>query len=333
MLSDRRQKVLQALIEEYIEYAQPVGSGTLVDRYSLGVSSATVRNELSILEDQGYLVSPHTSAGRVPTDTGYRAFVDNLIDNEFEDDIDDAMFDELRNAAMRADSLIEETSAALARFTDCLSVVLTPSLLHMEVKQLSLISLTPHRVLIVVVTEEGQVCNRTIELTDQVTTDELAEVQNALNEVFAGCSCTQIRSMALDVTISVLVTPLARIIIDETLICLNEANSSRAHRLGLSSLLQKPEFSHSRAALPILHILEDDTVLVHMFDDIPSGDMLEVRIGSENKSEDLSGISVVASQYGPTDNQGVVAVIGPTRMDYSTVIKAVRAAKSMLQDM
>ena len=118
LLSDRRQKVLQALIEEYIANAQPVGSRTLVDRYRLGVSSATVRNELSVLEDEGYLTSPHTSAGRVPTDAGYRAFVDDLLSREYGEDATGGMFDNVRDAATKMDDLMEQTSAALSRLTD-----------------------------------------------------------------------------------------------------------------------------------------------------------------------------------------------------------------------
>lgn len=332
MLSDRRQKVLKALIEEYIAYAQPVGSRTLVDRYGLGVSSATVRNELSVLEEEGYLASPHTSAGRIPTDAGYRAFVDDLLAREQWDCADDAVYAQLREAASRVDDCMEQTSVALARLTDCLSVVLAPPLLNMAVKQVSLISLTPHRVLIVIVTQEGQVFNRSVEFYDEVGSDDLAAIQNTMNAMFAGRSVSDIRVSAERSAADVLSSSLARAIIDEMLICLNEAGTAKAHRLGLSSLLKKPEFSDSRAALPVLQVLEDDTVLMRLFDDVDrQGDGLAVRIGSENRSEDLSGVSVVAAQYGPTGGEGIVAVIGPTRMDYSRVIRAVRAAKDALR--
>ena len=335
MLSDRRQKVLKALIEEYIAYAHPVGSRTLVDRYGLGVSSATVRNELSVLEDEGYLVSPHTSAGRIPTDAGYRAFVDDLLKREQrDDDRDNAAFRQLRDAASQVDDCIERTSSALARLTDCLSVVLAPSLLNLRLKQVSLISITPHRVLTVIVTEDGQVFNRSIEFADEVSADDLAPIQNALNAMIAGRPVADIGPNPSDFDGSdALSSPLARIIIDEMLVCLNEANNGKAHRLGLSSLLKKPEFSNARDALPVLKVLEDDTVLMHMFDDVGQGDEPSVRIGRENGTEGLSGVSVVAAQYGPEGGEGVVAVIGPTRMDYSRVIRAVRAAKDTLQDM
>ena len=336
LLSDRRQKVLQALIEEYIANAQPVGSRTLVDRYRLGVSSATVRNELSVLEDEGYLTSPHTSAGRVPTDAGYRAFVDDLLSREYGEDATGGMFDDVRDAAKKMDDLMEQTSAALSRLTDCLSVVVAPSLLASSVKQISLVSMSSRRMLMVVVTDDGQVFNRSVEFAEDVSADELADVQNALNAALSGRSISEVRK-AKGVRIEALSSPLARIVIDELVVCMAKADEGRAHSLGMSALLSKPEFSNSSAALPVLQVLEDDTVLMHLFDDVGSAgnapDSLEVRIGKENSASELSGVSVVAAQYGSGEAQGVVAVIGPTRMDYSKVISVVRSAKSALKDL
>ena len=335
LLSDRRQKVLQALIEEYIANAQPVGSRTLVDRYRLGVSSATVRNELSVLEDEGYLTSPHTSAGRVPTDAGYRAFVDDLLSHEYGEDASGGAFDELREAATKMDDLMEQTSKALSKLTDCLSVVVAPSLLSASVKQISLVSMSSRRMLMVVVTDDGQVFNRSVDFAEDVSADELAEVQNALNAALSGRSISEVRK-AKGVRIEALSSPLARIVIDELVACMAKADEGRAHSLGMSALLSKPEFRNMSAALPVLQVLEDDTVLMHLFDDVgsqPDSDSLEVRIGKENAASELSGVSVVAAQYGPADAQGVVAVIGPTRMDYSKVISVVRSAKSALKDL
>lgn len=336
MLSDRRQKVLQALIEEYVANAQPVGSRTLVDRYRLGVSAATVRNELSVLEDEGYLTSPHTSAGRIPTDAGYRAFVDEILDRELAEEPKEGMFDELREAAVQVDDLVSQTSAALSRLTDCLSVVMAPSLLGAAVKQISLVSFTPYRMLMVVVTDDGQVLNHNVDFREEVSAEELAHLQNVLNNVLSGHSFSEIRGEEARRMTEALSSPLARLVVDELLMCLSKADEGRARKLGLSALLSKPEFRHTEAALPILRALEDDTVLMHLFDDVAvDGKPLEVRIGSENTASQLSGVSVVAAQYGSGmgDGHGVVAVIGPTRMDYSRVINAVRAAKSALRDL
>lgn len=236
MLSDRRQRVLAALIEEYVARALPVGSRTLTERYELGVSPATVRNELSALEYEGYLSQPHTSAGRIPTDIGYRAFVDDLIASGaiHDDEQSREAVNRLRNSARELDDLLLQTSSALARLTDCLSIVMPPDV-------------------------------------------------------------------------------------------------SRSRRLGMSSLMRKPEFATSSALLPIMQVLEDDTVLLHILDaSAPIDDTPAVRIGSENEAEQLSGVSVVASRYGTGESAGIVAVIGPTRMDYSKVLQAVRIASQAL---
>jgi len=235
MLSDRRQRVLAALIEEYVARALPVGSRTIAENYDLGVSPATVRNDLSALEDEGYISQPHTSAGRVPTDHGYRAFVDELVESGALGDDEDAAdkLDRLRQSATELDDLLEKTSKALSQFTDCLSVVTPPDFTH-------------------------------------------------------------------------------------------------PRRLGIMSLMRQPEFAYTEALLPIMQVLEDDTVLLHVLDATAPDDEPRVRIGKENEAEQLSGVSVVACRYGIGADGGIVAVIGPTRMNYTKALTAVRIASRAL---
>lgn len=346
MLSDRRQRVLSALIEEYVARAMPVGSRTLTERYRLGVSSATVRNDLSALEDAGYITQPHTSAGRIPTDAGYRAFVDELLSHGLaaEEHPHREIVDELRASASELDALMEQTSAALTRLTDCLSIVMAPSF-SAHIRQLSLISLSNYRALVVIVAEDGRVANRNVTFADEVTPDELASVQNLLGRLFAGKSVREVREGFDAQSYEALRDPLVQLVLDEVIMCLQENNIGRAHRLGMSSLLRKPEFSSSSALLPLVQVLEDDSVLLHVFDEAEcdaeggaqgapraEGEHVMVRIGRENAAAELSGVSVVASTYGRGEGEGIVAVIGPTRMDYTRVIRAVRAAQHVLRD-
>ncbi len=334
MLSDRRQRVLCALIEEYVARAMPVGSRTLAERYHLGVSSATVRNDLSALEGAGFITHPHTSAGRIPTDAGYRAFVDELISSGIADEEDphSEIVNELRSSARELDALMEQTSAALMRLTDCLSIVVAPSVFSAHVRQFSLISLSNYSALIVIVAEDGQVLNRQISFAEEVLPDELASVQNLLNRVFAGKSPREFRAACDVQALEALRDPLAQYVLDEVLACLQESDIRRVRRLGISSLMKKPEFSSSSSLLPLMKALEDESVLDDVFDARDEGIDVVVRIGEENSSEDLSGVSVIASAYGRGDGEGIVAVVGPTRMDYSRVIRAVRAAQHVLRD-
>lgn len=335
MLSDRRQRVLAALIEEYVARALPVGSRTLTERYHLGVSPATVRNELSVLEDGGYITQPHTSAGRVPTDFGYRAFVDDLLKTGIacDDERSRHVVEQLRSSASELDGLLEKTSSALSKLTDCLSIVLAPSVLNMRIRQITLVSLSARRALVVVVTEDGQVFNRQMDFSEDVASEDLAAVQRLLNEVLLGKTIREVEEGLAQGMYEAFRSPLVRMALDEVLSCLQESDRSRAHRLGIGSLLSKPEFSQSESVVPVLKALDDDTVLLHIFDEAAhAGDGPCIRIGSENADEALSGVSVVASSYGRGRAQGVVAVIGPTRMDYSRVIQAVRIARDALGD-
>ena len=213
--------------------------------------------------------------------------------------------------------------------------MLAPSVLDLHIKQLSLISLTPTNALVVVVTEDGQVFNRHMDFAEEVSSDELARVQHLLNEVFGGNTLHDIEHGLGRGMSEAFADPLVRMTLDEVLSCLREGEGSRTHSLGFSSLLSQPEFSQSEAVLPVMQVLEDDTVLLHILDDTAcqTGGRPTVRIGSENQASQLSGVSVVASRYGRGDSAGVVAVIGPTRMDYSKVLRAVRIAGTALGDL
>ena len=337
MLSDRRQRVLSALIEEYVSYALPVGSRTLIERYPLGVSSATVRNELSHLEDDGYLLQPHTSAGRIPTDAGYRAFVDDLLEHNLlpQNETYAHMVEELTRTAVELDTLFQQVSFHLSRFTDCLSVVLAPALHDFRLKQISLVSLSSTQFLCVLVTEEGEVLNRHVHYPQGVDSNDLARVQLYLNQVMCGKSLHELETGLADAFGAALRDPLVSTCTNEILQCLREGSGIKTHSLGMSTLLSKPEFSHSEAVLPVIHMVEDDALLLEILTKCVASsenDTPAISIGHENASENLSGVSVVAGKFGTGEQQGIVAVIGPTRMDYSRVVAAVRSARDALSD-
>lgn len=332
MLSDRRQIVLRALIEEYIARALPVGSRTLVERYNLGISSATVRNELSLLEEMGYLAQPHTSAGRVPTDFGYRAFVDELLSEGNSDDGEDALARELRESARDLDDLMDRTSQALARFTDCMTLLVPPRILSVNIRLVNLVLLTPQRLLTVIVTEDGQVFDRQMDLPRDYTQDEIGKTQEALNTILVGTSLSS-TSGELPLGASGVHDDLFRMVMAEILACLKDQNAIKAHPLGISHLLGKPEFSDSSCLMPVLEELEGDTMLLRVFNDAAASDEPVVRIGHENDSEALSSVSLIANRFGEAEHSGLILIVGPTRMDYSQVLKAVRAARNVLKDL
>ncbi len=332
MLSDRRQIVLRALIEEYIARALPVGSRTLVERYNLGISSATVRNELSLLEEMGYLAQPHTSAGRIPTDFGYRAFVDELLSESDPDNGEDALARELRESASDLDDLMDRTSQALARFTDCMTLLVPPRILSVDIRLVNLVLLTPQRLLTVIVTEDGQVFDRQTDLPRDYSQDEIGKTQEALNNILVGTSLSS-TSGELPLGASGVHDDLFRMVMAEILACLKDQNAIKAHPLGISHLLGKPEFSDSSCLMPVLEELEGDTMLLRVFNDAAASEEPVVRIGHENDSEALSSVSLIANRFGEAEHSGLILIVGPTRMDYSQVLKAVRAARNVLKDL
>lgn len=332
MLSDRRQIVLRALIEEYIARALPVGSRTLVERYNLGISPATVRNELSLLEEMGYLAQPHTSAGRIPTDFGYRAFVDELLSESDPDNGEDALARELRESASDLDDLMDRTSQALARFTDCMTLLVPPRILSVDIRLVNLVSLTPQRLLTVIVTEDGQVFDRQMDLPRDYSQDEIGKTQEALNNILVGTSLSS-TSGELPLGASGVHDDLFRMVMAEILACLKDQNAIKAHPLGISHLLGKPEFSDSSCLMPVLEELEGDTMLLRVFNDAAASEEPVVRIGHENDSEALSSVSLIANRFGEAEHSGLILIVGPTRMDYPQVLKAVRAARNVLKDL
>ena len=336
MLSDRRQIVLKMLINEYIAHALPIGSRTLIDRYHLDISSATVRNELSRLEEGGYLTSPHTSAGRVPTDFGYRTFVDDLLAH-LPEQPNLQILNDLYDDAAELDDLLDRTSQVLARFTNCLAMVVPNTLQEAPIARITLVQLASNRVLAVIVGEDGSITKHQIETNEDITPERMRQVETALNDLYAGTTFPATNperpeQRSLESMQDTRNDPLLLLIEREIVDRCTRKRMSRAHTLGLSRLLDQPEFSDATRLSPLIEKLEDETILFHLFNEAMEGDMPLVRIGHENDSDDLADISVVATPYMREGGQGMIAIIGPTRMDYEQVIKAVRAARTLLQD-
>jgi heat-inducible transcriptional repressor len=332
MLNDRRRRVLQALVEEYIASATPVGSKTLVTRYELGCSPATVRNELSILEETGYVVQPHVSAGRMPTDTGYRSFVDALIERG---DAELAEGEDATSGMQRVgevDELMRETSAALTRLTSCLAVVMAPSVSLARVKRIDLLCMSPHRALFVLITESGQVVNRSIELAEEISSERLAEVERSLNAAFDGKRAADIRPLRAALEAAHVAESLVPRVVDVALDALDEADRDRLFHVGVPALLSQPEFHDAERARPLIEFLEDGISVLEALSEALGSHDLTVRIGHENRRAELGNVSIVATNYGIGSSDGVVGVIGPTRMDYSRAMAAVRVVADGLSE-
>lgn len=340
MLSERRRKVLNALIEEYIETASPVSSRAIAGNHSLGVSSATVRNELYVLEEDGYVISPHVSSGRIPTDAGYRSFVDELLESIPEDDeeeqteVDDQLASELQDSADELDDLLKQTSKALNRFTNCLAVVMSPRASNVTLKKISLVPLDTSHVVAVVVLEDGKVVSTVVEFEEAHSPEEVSALEALVSRIYEIRGAfdpleqetpemhPEIGDMAAGKDLQTIVEAIDDELYDE--------ESTTVHFDGVGNLFSQPEMQQMSLAMGFAHLMDDDLSMFKLLGNFVSMHGLAVRIGHENQDESMNDISVVASNYGTDDRKGTVAVIGPTRMDYGKIIDAVRFASGYL---
>ena len=348
MLSDRRRRILNALINEYISTAAPVSSKALVGNYDFNISSATVRNELYVLEEDGYVISPHVSSGRIPTDSGYRAFVDQLISELHSDDSGNERavnsgeaqaYADLANSAAELDSILHETSRILNRFSDCLALVIAPRISKLTLRQVSIISMDTHHVIVVLVVKDGRVLNKMVELKQALTADELRTLERILNEQYvlsdefntsslvpSHGDQLQKRAFVSDPACQEALLTL----IDQIDECLMEGERDRLHVNGIEALFSKPELQKMSLSLGFARLLDDDLRIFRLLDDFLAEDGISAKIGHENEDDEMSDVSVIASKYGEDSHEGIVAVVGPTRMDYSKVIDSVERATDFL---
>lgn len=334
MLSDRRRRVLRALIEEYTSTGIPVGSKSLVDRHHLDCSPATVRSELAALEETGYVQQPHVSAGRIPTDLGYREFVDDLLHETGA--LRSLEAEEIRTRyteiAGELDELMRQTSTMLSHLTHYVAVVLAPAVSLARISRINLVPVTHDRAVLVLITESGQVVNRTIELPRDASPEHLAEVERTLNGALAGRQASELRQLRETLFPEGGTDTVPRAVFTEIIACLEEADRDRLYHVGVPGLLALPEFAEAQRVRPLIGLLEDGLAMLDTLSDAMQARGLTVRIGSENRRHELGEMSLVATRYGADGSDGVLGVIGPTRMNYPRTIAVVRCAADGLSE-
>jgi heat-inducible transcriptional repressor len=331
-LDQRARQVLGAVIREYIATAEPVASAQLVGGYRLDVSAATIRNELAALEDAGLLTHPHTSAGRVPTDLGYRYFIETLMP------IASLRADEQVTVSHQFQQALHDTAAwlrvaasSLARLTAEASIVTPPASKRTRLRHVEVVPIHERRVLLVVVVDGGAVRQQVLELGTATTAEQLRALSSRLTESLAGATATNVHAAVVaekgaDADIA---RALAR--------TLEEYDSVRASEVyvdGFQNILAKPEFAESDRSRAMLSLFEDHTRLSEILPlDLGDGEV-HITIGHEHRHESLRDCSLVIGRYGASgDVVGFVGVVGPTRMDYARSIGAVRYVGSLMSDL
>ena len=325
MQEERRLAVLRAIVEDYVATEEPVGSKALVERHGLGVSPATVRNDMAALEDEGYIAQPHTSAGRVPTDKGYRLFVDRLTTVKPMSAAEKRAIATILDGAVDLDDVVNRSVRLLAQLTRQVAVVQYPTLSRSTVRHIELVALAPSRLLVVLILSTGRVEQRLVDLGDDLNDDELADLRSLVNRAATGEIIADAVAALRALVPSAGETPLGAVA--ETLVeAMSDHRSDQRVAVGGAANLARYGDSFNTAVRPLLEALEEHVVLLKLLGEASAGELLTVRIGHEGPYQELASTSVVAAGYGPGDESlARLGIVGPTRMDYPGSMAAVRA--------
>lgn len=337
MQNERRLSVLRAIVEDYVKTEEPVGSKALVERHGLGVSPATVRNDMAALEEEGYITAPHTSAGRVPTDKGYRLFVDRLTTVKPMTSAEKRAIAGFLEGAVDLDDVVSRSTRLLSQLTRQVAVVQYPTLSRSTVRHVELVALAPTRLLLVLILSTGRVEQRLLEVTEEVSEETLATLRAKINTAVAGAVIAEageaLRTIAqpVDAPADAPPDPLAAAVAEALIEAMNDHRSDERISIGGTSNLARFGDSFDTAVRPLLEALEEHVVLLKLMGEATAGGLVTVRIGAEGPYQELSQTSVVATGYGPGDEAlATLGVVGPTRMDYPGSMAAVRAVARYL---
>jgi heat-inducible transcriptional repressor len=328
MQEDRKLAVLRAIVEDYVSTREPVGSKALVERHRLGVSPATVRNDMAALEEEGLIAQPHTSAGRIPTDKGYRFFVDRLTQIKPMSAAERRAIATFLEGAHDLDDVIQRSVRVLAQLTQQVAIVQYPTLARSTVRHTELVALSPERLLVVLILSTGRVEQRVIEMAGELGTETLSDLRGRILSSVVGERITD-AAIALGL-LTEQVKPEDRTqmaVIAAALVeaMSNERNDERVVVGGTANLARFGD-GFDQSIKPMLEALEEHVVLLKLLGEATSPDSITVRIGHEGPYQQLATTSVIATGYGPGEEAvGSLGIVGPTRMDYPGSMAAVRA--------
>ncbi len=328
-LNDRKFKILEAIITDYIKTAEPIGSRTIAKKYDLGVSSATIRNDMSDLEELGLIVQPHTSAGRIPSDRGYRLYVDKMMQSqELSPEVSELLHNVIENNIGQIDYLMQQTAKALAALTNYTIVVTEPKSPKLNIKHVQLVPIDDSSVVAVIVTENKAVKNYVIRVTDVPGLETLNSISNAMNAAIKRYSLQDMESIAAVMLQTFpesreLTTKFLKTIIS----AVRQNDNVQYYTSGVNNILGFPEFSDVGKAQNIFRALEEKDILITLFDrNGEHNNDVHIVIGGENNTKELQDCSIVRADYNfGNDSYGSIGVIGPTRMNYGQTVSLLNA--------
>ena len=324
---ERRFDVLRAIVADYVSTHEPVGSKTLVDRHNLGVSSATVRNDMAVLEEEGLIAQPHTSAGRIPTDKGYRLFVDRLHEIKPLTSPERRAIQAFLDGALDLDDVMRRSVRLLAQLTQQVAVVQYPTLTRSTVRHLEVVTITPARLMLVLITDTGRVDQRMVDLGDVITEEDAGRMRTVLNSAMAEKRLADASASVAELPEQApaeLRDPMIRVcsVLIESLV----EHPEERMVLGGTPNLTRNVSDFPNSLWQVLEALEEQVVVLKLLAAARDSQTVTVRIGMENEAEEMQTTSVVSTGYGSHGMVlGGMGVVGPTRMDYPGTMAAVHA--------
>jgi heat-inducible transcriptional repressor len=323
MLDERKKKILQAIINDYILTAEPVGSRTIARKYNLGVGPATIRNEMADLELLGFIEQLHTSSGRVPSEKGYRFYVDSLLAPMSVSEEDREMLTRWYQAkSLKMEEVFQETARMISHMTHNISLVSAPQLTGCKFKYLQFLPLDEQRVIAVIVTDTGYVDNKIMMVPEGATEEDLRRISESINRRLSGMSIGAIKRSIVEQARDEII-PNEKMVtsaIDTIMDVMTARQKEKVYLGGTTQMLQQPEFRNVDKIQTMLSVLEEESRLNDILQE-GAEDGIIVKIGQENKCSDIHNCSVVQATY-RIDGEvvGKVAVLGPTRMEYGRII-------------
>lgn len=333
-LDERKKRILESVIKDYVESAEPVGSRAIVKKHSLRISAATVRNEMADLEDMGYLEQPHTSAGRIPSETGFRYYVDCMMEREslVEDEV--RLLHRILKENLRDwDAVIQSIGNFLARVTGYTSFIIVPTTRVDDFRYIQLVPVEEHQAMVIVITDTGVLMHRRIDVPESVAFRDLQSINEVFNRLFAGKKFAHLRKTDLQSLRDELRQ--RRKVIDGVLEAISDLMESAGEEKtvvsGMLNILNEPEFKDLDKLKKILTLLEEDTMLKNMLPET-TGEAIDITIGSENRVDDAKEISIVLAGYKMGGETGRMGVIGPVRMEYWKAAGTVDAVRTIIDE-
>ncbi|MGW8483605.1 heat-inducible transcriptional repressor HrcA [Microbacterium sp. NPDC055903] len=333
MVTERGLQVLRAIVQDYVETHEPVGSKSIVDRHSFGVSAATIRNDMALLEDEELITAPHTSSGRVPTDKGYRVFVDHLAQLRPLSGAQRSAIETFLSDPADLDDLMARTVRVLTRLTGQVALAQYPSFARARLTHLELVALAPNRLLVVLVTDAGGVSQRIATLPFELDEGDVAVLRARLLTLIAGQGVGEARERVSALALPVEPTGGDRALVMLATVIGEELDEFRQERLVMAgaATLARREQDFRGSIHPLLEAIEEQVTLLRLMNEMVTDEHgLAASIGTENAPFGLGEASIVASNYATPGGMARVGVMGPTRMDYPSNLAAARAVARYL---